>query len=82
MFLFNSENVYSGYSSSELSVVLDALSSVKIHYKWKIIRMGGINRFVPGTDINYSVMYTVKVMKSDAEMAGYLVNKALHQGLQ
>lgn len=78
MFLFNCEDIYSGNSTSELSRVLDALSSAKIKYKWKIIRMGGLNRFVPGTDVNYSVMYTVKVMKSDAETARYLINKALH----
>lgn len=87
MFLFNSKDVYIGYSLEELSKVRDCLEMENIKYKYKVVnhsrqwRGGGRTRgnfgsF--GTDMNYDYQYYVYVMKKDYDQAKYLVDIKLH----
>lgn len=82
MFLFNSEEVYTGYSLDELAMVRDCLAAEKIKYKYRVINLSGSTSRGRarsyGGSINYERQYYVKVQKKDSEKAKYLVNKALH----
>lgn len=82
MFLFNSEDVYIGYSLDELAKVRECLAVENIKYKYRIVNLSGsTNRGRVGSyggNKNYERQYYVSVQKKDSEKAKYVVNKALH----
>jgi hypothetical protein len=78
MSIFNREEIYIGYSSSEFHKVKGALNDAGIKYRVKQRRMGRANLFAPSIDINYSIQNVISVDGSDADSAKYFINKALH----
>lgn len=82
MFLFNSEEVYVGYSLDELAKVRECLATEKIKYKYRVVninaRAGMRLQGSFGNNIKYDRQYYVSVQRQDSERAKYLVNKALH----
>jgi hypothetical protein len=78
MSIFNSEEVYIGYSSSEFYKAKTALNDAGIKYRVKQRRMGRANLFAPSAEINYSIQNVISVDGSDADSARYFINKALH----
>lgn len=88
MFLFNSAEVYIGYSLEELAKVREILSMNGIKYKYKIVNHSGQwngrgtirgSYGSAGQNKNFERQYYVYVKKNDYENGKYLVNKALHK---
>lgn len=82
MFLFNSQEVYTGFAMDELANIREILAINKIKYKYRVVNLN-VNRNrrgLPGygeKNIKYDRQYYVYVLKKDYEQAKYLVNKAL-----
>ena len=81
MFLFNSKEVYIGYSLVELSKVRECLALAHIKYDYKAISHSSHSRGRYGSfglNVNYEKQYYVYVKNKDYEHAKYLVDKALN----
>lgn len=82
MFLFNSEEVYLGYSLEELSKVRECLAMEGIKYKYKVVSHSSHSRGRYGSmglNMNYEKQYYVYVKNVDYERSKYLVERALHR---
>ena len=80
--LFNSEDVYLGYSLDELSKVRECLSLDNIKYDYKVVSHSSRSRGRFGSlgiNMNYEKQYCVYVKRKDYKRAKYLVDKTLHR---
>ncbi len=82
MFLFNRQEVYTGFEIDQLSNIREILATNKIKYKYRVVNLN-VNRNtrgLPGFTHNrkYDRQYYIYVQKKDYEQAKYLVNKAIH----